>query len=105
GLDRNLATVDLVEGTTVRTVGDLPTKRGGVGAFWWPAFGACLAGGESPAGTNPQVECMKADGTIAVLPDLAIARHGVGAALVGGSAYVVLGGREPGPPTSDVPET
>ena len=105
GLDRNLATVDLLEGATVRTVGDLPTKRGGVAAFWWPSLGACLAGGESPNGTNPQVECMDAAGVIAVLPDLAIARHGVGAAVVGGSAYVVLGGREPGLHTSDVTET
>jgi N-acetylneuraminic acid mutarotase len=104
GLDRNLATVDLVEGTTVRTLGELPTKRGGVGAFWWPSLGACLAGGESPGGTNPQVECMDAAGTIALLPDLGVARHGVGAAVVEGSAYVVLGGRQPGLATSDVTE-
>jgi hypothetical protein len=105
GLDRNLATVDLVEGTTVKTIGDLPTKRGGVAAFWWPSIGACLAGGESPGGTNPQVECMDAAGTIAVLPDLGVARHGVGAAVVDGSAYIVLGGRQPGLSTSDVTET
>lgn len=104
GLDRNLATVDLVEAEAVTTLGDLPTARGGVAAFWWPSLGACLAGGESPGGTNPQVECMDAAGTVAVLPDLGVARHGVGAAIVGGTAYVVLGGPRPGLFTSDVGE-
>jgi hypothetical protein len=96
--------VDVVEGRAVRTLGDLPTPRGGVAAFWWPLLGACLAGGESPGGTNPQVECMRPDGSIAVLPDLGVARHGVGAAVIGGTAYVVLGGRQPGLFTSDVTE-
>jgi hypothetical protein len=41
---------------------------------------------------------------VTVLPDLGVARHGVGAAVVGGSAYVVLGGRQPGLFTSDVTE-
>ena len=107
GLDRNLGLVDLVMGTgneSVRTIGELPTKRGGVGAFWWPSLGACLAGGESPGGTNPEVECMAPDGTLARLPDLGVARHGVGAAVVDGTAYVVLGGRQPGLFTSDITE-
>jgi hypothetical protein len=106
-LDTNLAIVDLVQGSgdgAVRTIGDLPTKRGGVAAFWWPSLGACLAGGESPSGTNPQVECMTADGKLARLPDLGIARHGVGAAVIDGSAYVALGGRQPGLFASDVTE-
>jgi non-specific serine/threonine protein kinase len=105
GLGGNLATVDLVAGDAVTTLGDLPTTRGGVGAFWWPALGACLAGGESPGGTNPQVECMDPAGVIAVLPDLGVARHGVGAAVVEGTAYVVLGGRQPGLFTSDITES
>ena len=105
GLDGNLAIVDLVEGDSVRTLGDLPTRRGGVAAFWWPSLGACLAGGESPGGTNPQVECMAADGTLARLPDLGVARHGLGAAVIGRGAYVVLGGRQPGLFTSDLTET
>jgi N-acetylneuraminic acid mutarotase len=107
GLDRNLAIVDLVAGSgdgAVRTIGELPTKRGGVGAFWWPSLGACLAGGESPGGTNSQVECMAADGKVARLPDLGVARHGVGAAVVDGTVFVVLGGRQPGLATSDVTE-
>jgi hypothetical protein len=105
GLDKNLAIVDLVEGSSVKTVGELPTKRGGVAAFWWPSLGACLAGGESPGGSNPQVECMTADGTLARLPDLGVARHGIGAAVVDGAAYVLLGGRTPGLSTSDITES
>lgn len=105
GLDANLGTVDLIEGESVTALGDLPTPRGGVAAFWWPSLGACLAGGESPGGTNPQVECIGADGALARLPDLAAARHGVGAAVVDGTAYVVLGGRQPGLFTSDVTES
>jgi hypothetical protein len=104
GLDGNLATVDLVATEAVTTLGELPTPRGGVGAFWWPSLGACLAGGESPGGTNPQVECMDSSGAVAVLPDLRVARHGVGATVIGGTAYVVLGGRQPGLFTSDVSE-
>jgi len=105
GLDKNLAIVDLVEGTSVKTIGELPTERGGVAAFWWPSLGSCLAGGESPGGANPQVECMTADGTVARLPDLGVARHGIGAAAVDGTAYVVLGGRTPGLSTSDITES
>jgi hypothetical protein len=105
GLDRNLATVDLVEGESARTLGDLPTKRGGVAAFWWPSLGACLVGGESPGGANAQVECMAADGKLTRLPDLPTARHGVGAAVIDGTAYVVLGGRQPGLFVSDVTES
>jgi hypothetical protein len=104
GLQNNLGTADLVEGGSVTTVGTLPTARGGVGAFWVPSLGPCLAGGESPGGTNPQVECIDAAGSVSVLPDLAVARHGVGAAVVDGIAYVVLGGRQPGLFTSDVTE-
>lgn len=105
GLDRNLAIVDLVEGATTRTIGELPTKRGGVAAFWWPSLGACLAGGESPGGANAQVECMTADGRLARLPDLGVARHGIGAAVIDGSVYIVLGGRQPGLATSDLTES
>jgi hypothetical protein len=107
GLNRNLAVVDLIEGGgrgAVRTLVDLPTKRGGVAAFWWPSLGACLAGGESPGGTNPQVECMAADGTLARLPDLGHPRHGLGAAVVNGTVYIVLGGPKPGLFASDLTE-
>lgn len=96
GLAGNVATVELVAGRDVRRAPDLPTARGGVAAFFWPALGACLAGGESPGGTNPQVECSTADGRQTRLPDLPAARHGLGAAVVDGTVYILLGGPEPG---------
>ncbi len=96
GLEGNLGRVDLVEGDTVTTVGDVPTRRGGVAAFHWPSVGPCLVGGESPDGTNPQVECIAADGTTTALPSLAFPRHGLGAVVVDGVAYVLLGGPVPG---------
>ena len=97
GLDTNVATVELVEPDGgLRRLGTLPTPRGGVAAFWWPTLGACLAGGESPAGTNPQVECIDLNGRVTVLPSLARTRHGLGAAVVDGTAHVLLGGEQPG---------
>ena len=48
---------------------------------------------------------MTADGALARLPDLGVARHGIGAAVVDGTAYVVLGGRKPGLFTSDITES
>ena len=70
GLSGNLATVRSRRGRDGPVVGELPTPRGGVGAFWWPTLGACLVGGESPGGTNAQVECMDPDGAVEALPDL-----------------------------------
>ena len=97
GLDGNLALADLVEGGSSTTIGELPTPRGGVAAFWWPTLGACLVGGESPGGTNAQVECIDEDGDVSVFcPFSAQPRHGLGAAVVDGVAYVALGGDQPG---------
>jgi hypothetical protein len=96
GLDANLATADLVKGSSATAIGDLPTRRGGVAAFWWPTLGACLVGGESPGGTNAQVECIDVDGDVSVLPGLGRPRHGLGATVVDGTAYVMLGGNQPG---------
>ena len=68
------------------------------GASLWLVGGYAGNGfdGESPGGTNAQVECIDEDGDIAVLPDLAHPRHGLGAAVVDGVAYVLLGGDQPG---------
>ena len=96
GLDGNRATAELVTGREIRRLGELPTPRGGVAAFWWPPLGACLVGGESPGGANPQVECIAADGALTALPNLGEARHGLGAAVVNGIVYVVSGGPQPG---------
>ncbi|MDQ2965264.1 MAG: hypothetical protein M3R57_05400, partial [Chloroflexota bacterium] len=104
GLEGNVATVELVSGREVRRGPDLPTARGGVAAFFWPSLGACLVGGESTGGTNPQVECVTPDGRQTRLPDLGSPRHGLGAAVVDGTLYVVLGGPEPGLFVSDVVE-
>jgi hypothetical protein len=104
GLAGNVATVELAGGREVRRGPDLPTARGGVAAFFWPSLGACLVGGESPGGTNPQVECVTADGRQARLPDLRAPRHGLGAAVVDSTLYVLLGGPEPGLFVSDTVE-
>ena len=96
GLDTNLATADQVQGDTATEIGELPTRRGGVAAFWSPVVGACLVGGESPGGTNAQVECIDADGDVSILPNLGRPRHGLGAAVVNRVAYVLLGGDQPG---------
>lgn len=96
GLDTNLAVVDLASGSAVRTVGSLPTPRGGVAAFYAPGVGACLVGGEQPSGTLAEVECVTVDETVVVLPRLGSPRHGLAAAVVGGVAYVLAGGPQPG---------
>lgn len=95
-LDTNLATVDLVSEGRVRAAGELPTPRGGVAGFWSNAAGACLAGGEQPDGTLAAVECIDTNGAVTVLPSLAEPRHGLGAAVVDETAYVMLGGPNPG---------
>lgn len=96
GLDTNLAAVDLVEGDEVRVLDDLPTARGGVAGAFLAGMGACAVGGEGPDGTFADVECVDAAGAVTVQPPLAVARHGLGVAVVEGSTYAVLGGPEPG---------
>lgn len=80
------------------------TPRSGIGAFWWPSLGSCAAGGETPGGTLSSVECIDADGAVTELPPLGVSRHGVGATVLDGIAYVMLGGEEPGLFVSDVAE-
>jgi hypothetical protein len=97
-LATNLATVHVVVGDTVSPLADLPTPRGGVAAFYSPAHGACLVGGEQDddefVGARGEVECIDADGRITELPPLDQPRHGLGAEVIDGVAYVVLGGPE-----------
>jgi hypothetical protein len=100
GLDTNLADVDLVSGDAVRPYTPLPTPRGGIAGFYAPGAGACAAGGEGPEGTFVAVECVGSDATT-TLPDLAEGRHGIGAVTLEGTAYVLLGGPEPGLTVSD----
>jgi hypothetical protein len=96
GLDANLADVDLVSGTAITPLDPLPTRRGGVAAFFLPSIGACLTGGEAVEGALATVECSRPDGTIGTLPPMLVPRHGHGAAVVGARAYVLLGGPTPG---------
>jgi non-specific serine/threonine protein kinase len=103
-LETNLAVVDLVAGSSVRALGALPTPRGGVAAFWSAATGACLVGGERSSGTLTEVECIDAAGHLTTLPPLGVPRHGLGAAVVEGTAYVLLGGPRPGLAVSPVVE-
>jgi non-specific serine/threonine protein kinase len=95
-LESNLADVDLVEGGSVTALDALPTPRGGVGAFYLPELGACLTGGEAVSGAFTTVECVGSDGSIATGPEMRVPRHGHGAAVVDGVAYVLLGGPTPG---------
>jgi hypothetical protein len=96
GLDTNLGTAERLAGAELVRVGDLPTPRGGVAAFWSEHDGACLVGGEGPPGTFAEVECIADDGTVTRLPSLRFSRHGLGAAALGDAAYVLLGGPQPG---------
>ena len=95
GLDANLGDVDLVEGASITASDPLPTPRGGVGAFFLPELGACLTGGEAPTEAYTVVECVDADGAATTATPMNVRRHGHGAAVVDGIAYVVLGGPVP----------
>jgi hypothetical protein len=95
GLDRNVGDVELVEGDAVTLVASI-TPRGGVAAFWFPDIGACLTGGEAPAGAISLVECVDASGRITALPPMMQPRHGHGAGTIDGVAYALLGGDVPG---------
>lgn len=95
-LESNLGDVDLVEGTAVTPLESLPTPRGGVAAFHLPELGACLTGGEAPDRAFRTVECVDADGVATTGPDMLVERHGHGAAVIDGMAYVVMGGPVPG---------
>ena len=104
GLDGNLGTVDLVsaEGVVGRTE-DMTTARGGIAAFSTTDLGDCVVGGEGPEGTFGAVECIGAIHRT-TLPGLTVPRHGLGAVVVDGRAYALLGGRQPGLTVSDVVE-
>ena len=95
-LESNLGDVDLVEGASVTALDPLPTPRGGVGAFYLPSLGACLSGGEALTGAYTVVECVDFDGAVSTAPEMLVPRHGHGAAVVDGVAYVLLGGPTPG---------
>ena len=104
-LTTNLSTIDLVERSGIRAVGQVRTPRGGVAAFWSPATGACLIGGERAGATLDAVECLAPDGRSLTLAPLSVPRHGLGVGVIDGIAYAVLGGWQPGLTVSSVIET
>ena len=95
-LESNLGDVDLVEGDTITPLAPLPTPRGGVAAFHLPELGTCLTGGEAPDRAFRTVECIDAHGIVTTGPDMLVERHGHGAAVIDGVAYVLMGGPVPG---------
>jgi hypothetical protein len=95
GLDSNMARVDVVEGNVSEVVGEMPSARGGVAAFWSPSVGACMLGGEAPDRAFRDVECITAAGETSVQPPMLVPRHGFGAVVIDGTAYAVFGGPEP----------
>ena len=105
GLTSNLSRVDVVAGDTSEVVGEMPSSRGGVAAFWWPALGACMLGGEAPDRAYRDVECITPDGATSTQPGMLVPRHGFGAGVVDGTAYAVLGGPDPGLTVSSTTET
>ena len=87
-----LADVDVVKGATVRKLGTVGTPRGSVAGFFSPADGACVAGGRDGSDRlYADVECIDAAGTRKSLPSLPTPRHGLGAAVVGGKVFALLG--------------
>jgi hypothetical protein len=85
-------TVDAVEGTTVRRIGDVPTARGSVAGFFSPSDGACVGGGrDGGGGLYAEVECIGGDGVTKRLPNLRTPRHGLGMVVIDGLAYALLG--------------
>jgi len=87
-----LADVDVVKGATVRKLGTVGTPRGSVAGFFSPADGACVAGGRDGSDRlYADVECVDAAGTRKSLPSLPTPRHGLGAAVVGGKVFALLG--------------
>ena len=94
--ETNRPDVDLVTADKIARIGAIPTPRGGVAGFAVPGRGGCVAGGEQPSGTFSEVECITADGKPAAVPNLVAGRHGIGAVFLDGTAYVLLGGPQPG---------
>jgi hypothetical protein len=84
--------VDVVQGNAVRKLGTLPAPRSSVAGFWSPTAGACVVGGrDQTLNTLTTVECINAAGSLQQLPSLANPRHGLGAAVLDGTVYAVLG--------------
>jgi hypothetical protein len=64
-----------------------------------------VVGGEAPSGTFNQVEAYDPKSNAwSSYPHMPTARHGLGAAVVGGKLYVIAGGPKPGDTSSNANE-
>ena len=77
-------------------------SRGGIGAAS-PGGRPCVAGGEEPAGTIAEIECLQ-DGRWVVVARLEVPRHGLAVVANGNRLHVIGGGPEPGLFVSNVHE-
>jgi len=103
-LDTNRSDVDLLNRDKIIRLGQIPTGRGGIGGFYLPGLGGCVAGGEQLSGTFNNVECIRLDGSTTTLPPLTKSRHGLAAVAIDNTAYTLLGGPTPGLSVSDTIE-
>jgi hypothetical protein len=78
--------VDLVQASSVKPIHGI-SPVAGAAAVWWPGAGICVLGGQTETGFSRAVSCLDS----AARPELNSARAGLGAAVVGGSVYVVGG--------------
>ena len=81
--------VDIVQAGSVKPAHGIAPVAGAA-AVWWPGAGVCVLGGQTEAGFSRAVSCLGGAATRAP-PELNSGRAGLGAAVVGGSVYVVGG--------------
>jgi TIR domain/Kelch motif len=81
--------VDIVQASSVKPAHGIAPVAGAA-AVWWPGAGICVLGGQTEAGFSRAVSCLGGAATRAP-PELNSGRAGLGAAVLGGSVYVVGG--------------
>ncbi|MDQ4134204.1 MAG: hypothetical protein M3179_13630 [Actinomycetota bacterium] len=97
GLDTNKTSVESWDATGSAGWQEEPSlneARGGTSAAT-VGRSPCVAGGEEPEGTIASVECLQ-NGRWERVAELAVPRHGLAVASVGGLLHVVGGGPQPG---------
>ncbi len=107
GLDTNLTLVESFDPAagSWRRVASVPGRRGGTAAGALRGT-VVSAGGEEPGGTIRTVYALNTrTNRWRRLPDLRVARHGLGVVAAGGRVYAVAGGRTPGLSVSGVNES
>jgi non-specific serine/threonine protein kinase len=107
GLDTNLALVEAFEPASGswRRMASVPGRRGGTAAAALKGT-IVSAGGEEPTGTIRTVFALDTrTNRWRRLPNLRVARHGLGVVAAGGRVFAVAGGRVPGLSVSGVNES